>query len=624
MNYRTCKHSIQLAYLSSAFYSTKQYTRFMTENGLKTKIRAFPTSPGVYLHKDAKGEILYVGKAKNLRSRVRSYFATRANLDPAKVKMVSLIRDVDFIATHTELEALVLEATLVRKHQPPYNVLLRDDKFYLFIKITKEKPPRIFPVRKIIRDGSRYFGPYSSASSVRATLRLLRRIFPFKGEKDTPHDIVFPHPLFAPRPLPEQEGGTDSIIAFLKGNRKEIIKTLEEGIKEASDNLEFERAALFRDQLNAILRLEGSQTVYLPRKESFDVVSIAKQRTQSAANILQVREGRLIGKQTFLLRHRADAEPKDILRQFIVQYYAVAQDRGKTILIPMPLSDTSLLSQWISQGGSPVSFAIPKRGVRRKLMEMGTLNAKQFLNQQNAQEETTRASKEALQELLKAIGMDQQPHFAPPAGGASRGESFRVEIYDISNIQGTLATASMAVFTDGMPDKKEYRKFKIRQDGAPNDFAMLHETLSRRLANTDWKTPDLIIIDGGKGQLSAAMRALNASGKHIPIISIAKREEEIFLPNQKDSVRLPYDSPALYLIQRMRDEAHRFTITYHKTLRGKEQVKSVLDEIPGIGPKTKKLLRSAFGSVKRIREASDDELIATIGKQKTAIIREYL
>lgn len=591
----------------------------MLENGLKTKISAFPASPGVYLHKDKKGDILYVGKAKNLRSRVRSYFTKSALLGPAKEKMVFLIYDIDVIATDTELEALVLEALLVRKHQPPYNVLLRDDKFYLFIKITKENPPRIFPVRKIIQDGSRYFGPYSSAASVRTTLRLLQRIFPFKGEKDSPHDIVFPHPLFTPHPLPEQERGTDSTIAFLKGNRKEIIKTLEEGIKEASDNLEFERAALFRDQLQAILRLEGSQKVYLPRKEAFDVISIAQDSTQSAGNILQIREGKLIGKQTFLLRHRADTDPKDILRQLLVQYYAVAQDIPKQILISIALEDSAVLAKWIGKN-SPIAFIIPKRGVRRELMDMGILNAKAFLQQQGAAQETTRASKEALYALLAAIGIEHDPR-----------KPFRVETYDISNIQGTLATASMVVFTDGMPDKKEYRKFKIRyaipsenSTHPSNDFAMLEETLTRRLANDTWPTPNLIIIDGGKGQLSSAMRALKESGKKIPIISIAKREEEIFLPERKESVRLPYDSPALYLMQRMRDEAHRFTITYHKSLRGKEQIKSILDEIPGIGPKTKKLLLRTFGSVKGIKAASDEDLEQVIGKQKTKVMREYL
>lgn len=641
------------------------------------KIKTLPRSPGIYIYKDAAGKILYVGKAKNLKNRVRSYFArqsptrgggedglnpSKSLLDPAKIKMVQLIATIEIISTDTELEALVLEANLIQKHQPPYNVLLRDDKYYLFIKITKEQQPRIFPVRKITKDGARYFGPYSSAASVRATLRLLRRIFPFKGEKDTAHDIIFPHPLFGPPPFQGGDGGgerdnglthptppplekgrsSENVINFLKGNRQEIIDTLENGIAEASKNLEFERAALFRDQLQAIMRLEGFQKVYLPRKETFDVISIARDNTISAANVLQIREGKLLGKQTFLVSHRQDSRLSDIVRQFLLQYYSVAQDIPKEILIPCPLEDIEVLEKWIgsppfqggSGGGENVRITIPQRGVRHQLLAMGETNAKMLLQEQGAVQETKRAAHEALRALLDAINI--QPHSAPPVGGATRGDSFRVETYDISNIQGTLATASMVVFLDGMPAKDQYRKFKIQYkeiapfdtaQGKPNmsnDFAMLEETLTRRLTREDWPTPNLIIIDGGKGQLSSAQKAMKKSGKDIPMISIAKREEEIFMLNQKNPIVLPYDSPALYLIQRMRDEAHRFTITYHRKLRGKEQIKSVLDEVPGIGPKTKKLLITTFGSIKGIKSASDSELEQLIGKKKTATLREQL
>lgn len=605
----------------------------MAELSIFEKIRSLPTNPGIYIYKDATGKILYVGKAKNLKNRVRSYFTKSATLGPAKERMVSLIENIETITTDTELEALVLEANLIRKHQPPYNVLLRDDKYYLFIKITKEDQQRIFPVRKINKDGARYFGPYSSAASVRATLRLLRRIFPFKGEKDTAHDIIFPHSLFKkrqsvdtdgphPNPLPELGEGNDSsiasVIAFLKGNRQEIIATLEQGIAEASKNLEFERAALFRDQLQAIMRLEGFQKVYLPRNESFDVISIARDRNMSAANVLQIREGKLLGKQTFLLNHRNESRLSDTVRQFLLQYYAVAQDIPKEILIPCPLEDVGTLEEWIH-----AKLQVPQRGVRHQLLAMGETNAKMLLQEQGAIQETKRAAKTALEALLKAIGM--QPHFALQA---TRGESFRVETYDISNIQGTLATASMVVFIDGMNAKDQYRKFKIQYKeiapNIPNDFAMLEETLTRRLAREDWPVPNLIIIDGGKGQLSSAQKSLKISEKDIPIISLAKQEEEIFLPNQKNPVVLPYDSPALYLIQRMRDEAHRFTITYHRKLRAKEQVKSVLDEVPGIGPKTKKLLLTTFGSVKGIKSASSTELEQLIGKKKTSTLREHL
>lgn len=586
----------------------------MVENGLKTKIQALPQTPGIYIYKDAKGSVLYVGKAKNLRSRVRSYFTKSALLGPSKERMVSLIANLETISTDTELEALVLEATLIHKHQPPYNVLLRDDKYYLFIKITKEEPPRIFPVRKITQDGSRYFGPYSSAFSVRATLRLLQRIFPFKGEKERAHDIIFPHTLFTQQN--EEKENVQQVIRFLQGSRQDIIKRLEEGIAESAKNLHFERAALFRDQLQAVLRLEGSQKVYLPRKESFDVISIAEDTIQSAANVLQIREGKLIGKQTFLLKHKKEGMTPDILRQFLLQYYAVAQDIPKQILIPFPLEDTSVLEEWIGN----VRIVVPERGVRKALISMGDTNAKEFLKEQGAAQETARASKEALSSLLTAINMD--PHPILP---------FRVETYDISNIQGTLATASMVVFIDGMPDKKEYRKFKIRfnQDLDPtshksNDFAMLEETLTRRLARTDWPVPNLLVIDGGKGQLSSAMKALKKSNMNIPIISIAKQEEELFLPEKSQSIRLPYDSPALYLIQRMRDEAHRFTITYHRSLRSKEHIKSALDEVPGIGPKTKKLLLTTFGSVSGIKKAPDEALRKIIGTKKTKMLREHL
>ena len=466
----------------------------MPEASVLEKIPNIPTTPGIYIYKDTGGKVLYVGKAKNLKNRVRSYFTKSADLGPAKDKMVQLIADIETIATDTELEALVLEANLIRKHQPPYNVLLRDDKYYLFIKITKEDPPRIFPIRKIIKDGARYFGPYSSAASVRATLRLLRRIFPFKGEKETPHDIVFPHPLFS---TSDTHHSTESIIKFLKGNRQQIIQTLEAGIQEYSKNLEFERAALFRDQLQAIMRLEGFQKVYLPRKESFDVISIAQDATQSAGTVLQIREGKLLGKQTLLLKHRADALMTDILRQFILQYYSVAQDVPKEILLPLQLEDTTTLEAWLQKLSHSAQLLVPKRGVRRQLMDMGELNATHFLREQGAVQETARASKEALVALLEAIGVGTRSSLALQQ---DQGKQFRIETYDISNIQGTLATASMIVFSDGMPAKDQYRKFKIKYIGTAenqqNDFAMLEETLTRRLARTDWSTPDLIVIDG--------------------------------------------------------------------------------------------------------------------------------
>lgn len=644
---------------------------------IQSAVEHLPTHPGVYLFKDTKGEVLYVGKAKVLRSRVKSYFSRVSltpgveektpgvsparDLEPAKQKMVEQIADIETITTNNETEALVLEANLIREHQPPYNVILRDDKFYLFIKITtNEDLPRVFPTRKLKNDGARYFGPFSSAASVRKTLRLLQRIFPYRGEQDSPRDHVFPHPLFStgkppqsplsggstdPSPDKGRSGGVSSpykleaesyklsiknITHFLSGKRDDITKTLEKGMKDASKNKQYERAATFRDQLQAVERLEGPQNVYLPRKESFDVISIARDKSSSAANVFKVRNGKLLDKQTFLLKHRAAALLKDTIRQFILQYYSIVRQVGgdepdipRTIFVPMKLVDDTVLSEWIDQNNPP-SMRVPKRGKKRKLLEMGKTNAQQLLNEQEAVFESAQRLKQAHDELVKAINLDART-------------THRIETYDISNIQGKFATASMVVFIDGQAQKNQYKKFRIKTNGSPDDYSMIRETLQRRFgtkhagspplnAKVDqrWPLPDLIIIDGGKGQLSTANKALEEMGVKIPVISIAKKEEEIFIPGRMKSIRLPFDSDALYLIQRMRDEAHRFTTSYHQLLRSKKQKQSILDEVPGVGPKTKKKLLNRFGSLRMIRAANAKELEQVIGKSKTALLQDYL
>lgn len=586
---------------------------------LTQQLDNIPATPGVYIYKDIKGAVLYVGKAKLLRNRVRSYFQPSAELEPAKQQMVRKVADIETISTDNEVEALIVEANLIRKHQPPYNVVLRDDKYYLFIKITNEELPRVFLTRRIKKGDGRYFGPYSSAKSVRSTLILLRRIFPHRGESDSPHEIIFPHPLFSQDGTPTGQlsehiykENIQNITRFLSGKREDITQTLREGMKAASSSRHFERAAIFRDQLKAIERLEGTQKVYLPQKESFDVISVIRSKNQSAANVFQIREGKLLGKNTFLLAHRSTASAEDTLRQFLLQYYGVAQDIPKTILVPYNLEDHLAIAQWINEELPPV-FAVPRRGKKRQLLSLGETNAQLLLDAQAVVFSTRERVQRAHAELVKAVGLVPE-------------KVHRIETYDISNIQGQLATASMVVFVDGEKQPSQYRKFRMNIEGVPNDFAMMRETLYRRFANhkTDWPTPDLVIIDGGKGQLSSAAAILNELNIPVPVISIAKREEEIFLPRVSDSIRLPFDSDALYLIQRMRDEAHRFTITYHRLLRSKRQKRSLLDEVPGIGPKTKKLLINRFGSLKGIRQASDDELVAAIGQKKTKILRDFL
>ncbi len=609
------------------------------------KLQTLPKTPGVYLFKDTHGGMLYVGKAKSLRSRVRSYFRPEAQLDAFKQQMVKEITDIETITTDNETEALVLEANLINKHQPPYNVILRDDKYYLFIKITKEEFPRVFLTRRLKADGARYFGPYSSARTVRATLNLLRRLFPFRGEKDTPHDRVFPHPLFAqraksaprralPKPTAKEgsfsEGGQPTqdppqqstkksylqnitnIIRFLKGEREEIIATLHQGMEQASRAHHYERAATFRDQLRATEHLEGEQKVYLPRRESFDIISVASRGTVSAANVFSIRRGKLLGKNTFLLRHRSTTTPPDILRQFILQYYRVAQDIPNTVLIPHRLSDQNVLSRWINPAHPP-DLHVPQRGKKHQLLKLGERNAEQQVAEQEITFMQDTRLKTATSSLAQAIGLPAQP-------------LKRIETYDVSNIQGQLATASMVVFIDGKPAPSLYRKFRLRLAGKPNDTAMMKEVLSRRFSNRhpDWPKPDLILIDGGRGQLTAATAVLDSLGLAIPTAALAKREEELFVPEQTKPIRLPYDSDTLYLLQRMRDEAHRFTLAYHRLLRTHRQQRSLLDDVPGIGPKTKRKLLHRFGSLKAIRAAGTEELTRVIGQAKAKMVQEYL
>jgi excinuclease ABC subunit C len=585
-------------------------------NNIKQQLATLPAKPGVYLFKDIKGAILYIGKAKSLRSRVRSYFATSTNLDPAKKIMVPKITNIKTIICDTENEALVLEANLIQKHQPPYNIILRDDKYYLFIKITtNEKLPRVFLVRRIKNDKARYFGPYSSSHSVRSTLRLLRRLFPHRGEKESPREKIFPHPLFTTNKKDALAYNLNikNIIRFLKGDRQSIINTLKKGMRESAQEKQFERAAIFRDQLQAIEHLEGSQKVYLPRKQSFDCISIASIKNISTANVFSIRDGKLLNKNTFLLKHTLSNTQQDILKRFIFQYYSVAQDIPQTILIPLRLKNNEVIASHINKIKSPV-FSTPQRGIKKQLMAMGELNAKQLLDQETIQWKTKHELKKASTDLAQALNLVSKP-------------LKRIETYDISNIQGKLATGSMVVFNNGEAQKSQYRKFRIKTQDTPDDYIMLQEVLRRRFAvnkHKDWNRPDLIVIDGGKGQLSAANKVLTDLKLNIPIASLAKKQEELFIPHKKEPVHLPFDSPALFLLQNMRDEAHRFAISYHKLLRKKQHQKSILDEVPGLGPKTKKKLLNHFGSLKGIRSATKEELISIIGKTKTKTLRNFI
>ncbi len=589
---------------------------------LAQQLSLAPPNPGIYLFKNAQGKVLYVGKAKKLYTRVLNYFRPAGPLDPAKQAMVPLVKNLETISTDTEHEALILEANLIQHHQPPYNVVLRDDKYYLFIKITREEFPRVYLTRRLKKDGARYFGPYSSAHSVRATLQLLRRLFPHRTDRDLKHDRILPHPLFS---LPEKnyQNNITHIINFLKGERADIVATLEAGMQHASAHKAYEQATLFRNQLQAINRLDEQQKVYLPRAESFDLISLAREATRSAANVFSIRHGKLLSKNTFLLRHRSGTNAADILRQFILQYYRVAQDIPKKIILPEPLADATAVARFINPDQPPI-FATAARGLKHQLLELGQKNATELLGKDHLDFLTTSRRQQALTELSTALHLPKPPR--------------RIETYDISNIQGKLATGSMVVFIDGAPAPRHYKKFRIRLLQTPNDFAMLQEVLARRFTDRNvhpangragWPMPDLIVIDGGKGQLSSAKKILDQLKLTIPIISLAKREEEIFIPHPAPrgaqrftGLRLPHDASALYLMQHMRDEAHRFTITYHRHLRSKSAQVSRLDDLPGIGAKTRQKLLRRFGSLKKIRAASREEIEKIIGS-KAKILQEY-
>lgn len=580
----------------------------------KNNIDNLPVTPGVYLFKNAQGDVLYVGKAKKIRSRVRSYFRPQAALEAAKQRMMGLIEDIETIATDTEHEALVLEANLIQKHKPPYNVILRDDKFYLFIKITRETVPRVLLTRRL-QDDARYFGPYSSARSVRGTLKLLQRIFPFQGSEDSSHQLIFPHPLFPNRSQPSSvevqtyRHNIDQLIRFLRGERHHIISTLRTGMNEAAARSSFEQAAIFRDQLLAVQRLDEQQKVYLPKRENLDVVSIAQYPHHSAANVFSIRQGKLLNKSTFLLHHRSTVPLADVLRQFLLQYYRVAQDIPPHIALPTTLPDQRLIAQWINRT-SPPEFFVPERGLKKQLIKLGQLNAQQFLQQQYTQQQTPALARQALDSLSQQLNVSHND---------------RIEIYDISNIQGTSASGAMVVFEQGRPVPQKYRRFKLNFPSPPNDYAMIEEVLNRRFSgrHTDWPSPDLIIIDGGKGHLSIAQKTLSALHLNIPLIALAKQFEEVFQPGRPQPLRLPSDSPALFLLQRMRDEAHRFALGYHRLLRQKKQRQSQLDQIPGIGPHTKKILLKNFGSFKNIQRTPLSQLAQVIGK-RADLLKPYL
>ncbi|NMP22663.1 excinuclease ABC subunit UvrC [Sulfobacillus harzensis] len=604
---------------------------------LEEKLKSLPQSPGVYLMKDDDGQVLYVGKAVVLKNRVRSYFQDSARLAPKVRAMMRHVMDMEYIATTTEVEALILEATLIKQMKPHYNIRLKDDKAYPYLRLTWEEDfPRLLIARKPAEDGSRYFGPYPRAQAVRDTIRLLRKIFPIRN-------CTNPKFRNAARPCLEYhighcqapcQGWVDKetyratmkqVERFLEGRQDEVEKDLVRRLNAAAENLEFEKAAELRNQVQAIREVREPQKVAAGTQRELDAIHWALRDDEALVQIFRVRQGRLSGREALTLTGVEGAKDEDIAQAFLLQYYSNAQDIPPEILIAALPDDVKELTEWLkSRRGGTVSVKVPQRGEKAALLAMVKKNAEM------ARDEGLR--KEALQErhvhdgllgLQHALGLEHLPH--------------RMECYDISNTQGTESVASMVVFTDGKPDKSQYRRFKIRTVEGPNDFQSMYEVIGRRFRHRELAEdnpglkrfatlPDLVIIDGGRGQLGYAVRAMQEIGVEVPVFGLAKQHEWLFEPDSPNPIILDRDSAALKMLQHLRDEAHRFAITFHRQLRTRRNLKSLLDDVPGIGPKRKKALLRAYPNLEAIQSASVDDLGNLPGMSRTAAesVLEYL
>ena len=651
---------------------------------IQSVLNSLPHKPGIYLMKDAQGNILYVGKAISLYNRVRSYFQESTDLSPKNRSMVAKVDDIEFLVVKNEVEALVLESNYIKQYRPRYNVLMRDDKSYPYIKVSlTEDFPRVYRVRSFQRDGNRYFGPYTNSGAVDATLDLLNKLFAFRTcrydastwappvNKEPPpgwkqkllprpctqyyiHRCIAPCVAYASRE--EYDTVIKQVILFMEGKHDEVVKSLQGKMHVAAENLNFEEAARIRDRIQAVERvLEKQRIISTEGQDDQDVIAFASSEDETCVMTFFFRNGKLIGREFFILQGTRDSSPGEVMTSFLQQFYESSPHIPPEIVIEAEPDDRAVIQAWLREKRKgAVTITTPKRGEKLRLIEMVKQNAQEVLEQQRIKWLTdSQKTQLALEELQEALNLA-----APPQ---------RIECYDISNTQGTNSVGAMVVFESGRPKPSEYRRFKIKSVEGPNDFASHQEVLRRRFRHAgmqsttrnedsanlegqfiatsedgtgetgetgtpgaqfqhDWAIPDLIIIDGGKGQLSAAMEVLQELHIDIPTVGLAKENEEIFIPGSPDPIILPRSSQALYLVQRIRDEAHRFGITYHRKLRSDRTFKSVLDEIPSIGPKRKQALMKHYGSVRAMSAASVEDLAALDGMTRDAAekVKEYI
>ena len=584
---------------------------------LRFKLDALPASPGIYLMKNRDAQIIYIGKAKSLRSRVRSYFQESGH--DGRRQFNALVRnvvDIDYILTATEQEALILEATQIKAHKPRYNILLKDDKKYPFIRITDETFPRIFSTRDVVRDGSRYLGPFSNARAMHATLEMMHKIFPVRNcESQLPSDKIklcleyHIHRCEGPcKELVNSEDykkSIDSAVRFLQGKNAEVIKELQRRMEEASTELRFEKAAKFRDQLEALESMRARQKVVLDAPIDRDVLAVARSDDEACCSVLEIREGRLLGKKHHFLGGIMESTSEEILSAFVRQFYLQTDFIPAEIHLPVLLPEADEIAAWLSsKNGGKVSLTTPQRGAKVEMLEMAEKNAAFLLEERQLKREL---QKDRIPQSVFALQRDLHLS-APPR---------RIEGIDISNFHGTDSVGSLVCFVDGKPRRSQYRHFKIKDIDRPDDFASIHQVVLRRFRGLQERGedfPDLLMLDGGKGQLSSALEALRELGlENQPVIGLAKRLEEVFLPGQSKPLLLPKTSASLRLLQILRDEAHRFALEHHRKLRGKRTLTSALDAIPGIGPTRRTALLQTFGSVRRLREISVEEIAQVKG-----------
>ena len=588
---------------------------------VREKLKLLPENPGVYIMKDAAGKIIYVGKAVVLKNRVRQYFQSSRNHTPKVRAMVAKVADFEFIMTASEVEALILECNLIKKHRPRYNISLKDDKSYPYVKVTLQDDfPRVFLTHRIVKDGARYFGPYTNVTAVHESLKLLRRLFPLRNCKtlqDRPcleyHIKRCLAPCAGKISKEEYDGMIRSVLLFLEGRTADVEKELEYRMRKAAEAYHFELAARLRDQLAAVKKVAEKQNIVTGAGDQ-DAIGMARSEIGVCVQVFFIRSGKMIGREHFLLQGSEDESDEALLAAFLQQYYHRATFIPREILLPMDLAEVSLLETWLAEKkGAKVQLLVPQRGTKHDIVAMAASNAEKFLSDEAARIRQANAQTlGAVEELGRYLGLKNPPN--------------RMECFDLSHIQGSETVASMVVFEGGLPKKSDYRRFKINStEGKPDDFLSMREVTQRRYGDLpESELPDLIVIDGGKGQLSSALEIIRGAGhKDVPVVGLAKQFELVFREGESDPVVLPRHSQALYLIERIRDEAHRFAITYHRNLRGKRNLVSVLDHIVGIGPARRKSLWSTFGTMAKIKAASVDELAAAPGMNRPAAEAVY-